>query len=382
MDLWRGLLVRAGMRMFKRLVPLVAAIGGFFLAMMLATNAARAEKRVALVVGNSNYQTVPQLPNPSRDATAVAKMFRDAGFDTVDTLINVGNLEFKRAIRKFETMADQADIAVVYYAGHGLEIGGVNYLIPVDARLASDRDAEDEAIPLERLVCSADGASGLRLIVLDACRDNPFVRVDAPGAQDRQPGGLGGSRQGRTHQHRYLIAYAAKAGSTADDGDGLHSPFTTAVLKNLTVPGLDVRLAFGRVRDEVLKIDRRAGRSRSSMGRWAAAISRWCRHRRWRGRRRPVTSRRIMSWFRRSARSGPGKCFLGTHPTGFYADLARAQIEALSRQGNVNLAALPQPPTPSREGADKRIAGVGPGERRDRSGRAADDLSGASRIHR
>ena len=163
--------------MFKRLVPLVAAIGGFFLAMMLATNAARAEKRVALVVGNSNYQTVPQLPNPSRDATAVAKMFRDAGFDTVDTLINVGNLEFKRAIRKFETIADQADIAVVYYAGHGLEIGGVNYLIPVDARLASDRDAEDEAIPLERLVSSADGAKRLRLIVLDACRDNPFVKA-------------------------------------------------------------------------------------------------------------------------------------------------------------------------------------------------------------
>jgi hypothetical protein len=87
---------------------------------------------------NSSYQSVPQLPNPSRDANSVAKMFRDAGFDTVDTLINVGNLEFKRAIRKFETIADQADIAVVYYAGHGLEISGVNYLIPIDARLASD----------------------------------------------------------------------------------------------------------------------------------------------------------------------------------------------------------------------------------------------------
>src|ERR1043165_1115341 len=133
MDLWRGPLARAGTRMFKRLVPLVAAIGGFFLAMMLATNAARAEKRVALVVGNSNYQTVPQLPNPCGDAAAVAKMFRDAGFDTVDTLINVGNLEFKRAIRKFEAIADQADIAVVYYAGHGLEISGINYLIPIDA---------------------------------------------------------------------------------------------------------------------------------------------------------------------------------------------------------------------------------------------------------
>ena len=99
-------------------------------------------------------------------------------------MLNVGNLDFKRAIRKFETTADQADIAVVYYAGHGLEISGTNYLIPVDARLASDRDADDEAIPLDRLVPSADGAKRLRLIVLDACRDNPFVRRHAPRAQD------------------------------------------------------------------------------------------------------------------------------------------------------------------------------------------------------
>src|SRR5207245_3386908 len=95
------------------------------------------------------------------------EMFKDAGFDSVDIQLNVGNLEFKRSIRKFEALADHADIAVVYYAGHGLEIGGTNYLIPVDARLASDRDADDEAIPLERLVSSADGAKRLRLIILD-----------------------------------------------------------------------------------------------------------------------------------------------------------------------------------------------------------------------
>jgi uncharacterized caspase-like protein len=110
--------------MFKRLVSLVAATGGFFLVMLLAADPVRAERRVALVVGNSSYQTVPQLPNPSRDATAIAKMFRDAGFDTVDIRLDVGNLDFKRAIRKFEASADQADIAVVYYAGHGPRSGG------------------------------------------------------------------------------------------------------------------------------------------------------------------------------------------------------------------------------------------------------------------
>src|ERR1700682_3393783 len=163
------------MTMIRRLVSMAAVIGGAILLMVLSPDPAWADKRVALIVGNSTYQTVPQLPNPARDASSVAKMFKDAGFDSVDVALNVGRLEVKRASRKFEATADQADIAVVYYAGHGLEIGGVNYLIPVDARLASDRDADDEAIQLERLVSSADGAKRLRLIILDACRDNPFV---------------------------------------------------------------------------------------------------------------------------------------------------------------------------------------------------------------
>ena len=126
--------------MIKRFVQLAAATGGAILAMAFASNAAWAEKRVALIIGNSSYQTVPQLPNPSRDATSVAKMFRDAGFDSVDIQLNVGNLEFKRAIRKFETTVDQADIAVVYYAGHGVQVDRENYLIPVDAKLERERD--------------------------------------------------------------------------------------------------------------------------------------------------------------------------------------------------------------------------------------------------
>jgi len=334
--------------MLKRLVSLVAAIGGFFLPMMLAADAARAEKRVALIVGNSTYQTVPQLANPSRDASAVAKMFRDAGFDTVDVQLNVGNLEFKRAIRKFEATADQADIAVVYYAGHGFEIGGVNYLIPVDARLASDRDADDEAIPLERLVPSADGAKRLRLIVLDACRDNPFVKLmrrERKMANRAVIAGLGKVEPTSTDT---LIAYAAKAGSTADDGDGQHSPFTTAVLKNLTIPGLDVRLAFGRVRDEVLRVtaSRQEPFVYGSLGGGnialvpAPAVAQEAP---------AVDVKADYELVQKIGSKRAWEVFLGTHPTGFYADLARAQIEALSNQGNVNLAALPQPPSQRRE---------------------------------
>ena len=315
--------------------------------MVLVPDAAwAADKRVALIVGNSTYQTVPQLPNPARDASAVVKMFKDAGFDSVDVQLNVGNLEFKRAIRKFEAAADQADIAVVYYAGHGIEIGGINYLIPVDARLASDRDADDEAIPLERLVSSADGAKRLRLVILDACRDNPFahtMRRERKVASRAVVAGLGKVEPTSTDT---LIAYAAKAGSTADDGLGQHSPFTTSLLKNLTVPGLDVRLAFGRVRDEVMKStgNRQEPFVYGSLGGGnislvpAPAVQ------------QEASVSDVKADYELVEKVGTAKAwqvFLGTHPKGFYADLARAQIERLNAQPNITLAALPPAPAPA-----------------------------------
>src|SRR5262245_21847048 len=353
-----GLCVRhrfsAELGMIKRLFSMLAMIGAAISSMAFASDPAWADKRVALVVGNSGNQTVPQLPNPSRDASSVAKMFRDAGFDSVDVKLDVGNLEFQRAIRRFETTADQADIAVIYYAGHGLEIGGTNYLIPVDARLASDRDADDEAIPLDRLVSSADGARRLRLIILDACRDNPFVssmrRERTKTASRAVIAGLGKVEPTSTDT---LIAYAAKAGSTADDGSGEHSPFTTAVLKNLTVPGLDVRLAFGRVRDEVLKAtgNRQEPFVYGSLGGGNIALV-------------PAPATRpeapisdVKADYELVQKIGSKRAwdvFLGTHPTGFYADLARAQIEAINAEAaKTQLAALPQQPpareTPTRE---------------------------------
>lgn len=321
--------------------------------MALACDAARAERRVALVVGNAGYQAVPQLANPARDAGSVARMFQDAGFETVDLQLNLGNLEFKRVIRKFETLADQSDIAIVYYAGHGVEIGGVNYLIPVDARLASDRDAEDEAIPLERLVSSADGAKRLRLIILDACRDNPFVatmRRERKSASRGVSAGLGRVEPTSTDT---LIAYAARAGSTAEDGDGDHSPFTTAILKNLTIPGLDVRLAFGRVRDDVLKITghRQEPFVYGALGGGSISLV-----------PPPITRQdtpvnEVKADFELVQKIGTKRAwevFLASHPTGFHADLARAEIERLDHPApaarpNITLTALPPAPSPGPE---------------------------------
>jgi hypothetical protein len=238
--------------MFSGFARTLVTIGATILSMVVFTNAAFADKRVALVIGNSSYQSVAQLPNPARDASSVAKLFQDAKFDVVETKLNLGIIEFKRTIRRFEDAADQADIAVIYYAGHGLEINGSNYLIPVDAKLANDRDAEDEAIPLDRVLASAGGAKKFRLIILDACRDNPFragMKKERRSAS-RGISTLGGVDLSSTTDT--LTAYAAKLGSVAEDGEGDHSPFTTALLKNLTVPGLDVRMAFGRIKKEVM----------------------------------------------------------------------------------------------------------------------------------
>jgi hypothetical protein len=220
---------------------------------LLAANAdAFAAKRVALVIGNSAYQNVAALPNPANDAASVADMFKKAGFDTVDLRRDVGSLDMRRALRDFYDKAASADIAVVYYAGHGIEVDGTNYMVPVDAVLRRDRDVDDEAVSLDRILESVEQAKQLRLIILDACRDNPFTKtmIRTTAARALTTRGLIAAEPTTSNT---LIAYAAKGGSTADDGSSGHSPFTNALLAHLTTPGLDVRQAFGEVRDDVLK---------------------------------------------------------------------------------------------------------------------------------
>jgi hypothetical protein len=220
-----------------------------FLVAALWPASAVAERKVALVVGNSTYTHVPKLANPINDAAAIAELFRRAGFEVVEAKNDLGSVDLKRVIRDFSTHVRNADIAVVYFAGHGIEIGGTNYLIPTDARLANDLDAEDEALPLDRVVRILEPAKRLRLVILDACRDNPFVKGMRRSVATRAVSR--GLAQVEPTTSDTLIAFAAKAGSVAEDGVGRHSPFTAALLKHMTVPGLDVRLALGRVRDEV-----------------------------------------------------------------------------------------------------------------------------------
>ena len=224
----------------------------FALGITLATQgSAFAERRIALVIGNGSYENAGVLANPTNDADAVADLFTKAGFDSVDRRRNLGVVEFKRAVREFVDRAASADVAVVYYSGHGLEIGGVNYLIPVDAKLTSVLDMEDEAVSLDRILVAAGHVKKLSLIILDACRENPFHPA-ADDAHVTRGVSMGLAGVGPTVADT-LIAFAAKAGSVSYDGDGRNSPFTTALLKYITQPGLDIRLALGKVRDDVLR---------------------------------------------------------------------------------------------------------------------------------
>src|SRR3979490_3080331 len=151
---------------------------GFFLAvaLLLVCQPAFAEKRVALVFGNSAYQNVAPLPNPANDSAVIAAGLKDAGFDVVDSRRELPALETRRALRDFADRARDADIAVVYYAGHGMEVDGTNYLIPVDAKLERDTDVYEERLSLERVLLAVEPAKQLRLVILDACRDNPFAK--------------------------------------------------------------------------------------------------------------------------------------------------------------------------------------------------------------
>jgi len=221
-----------------------------FFFVLSTTGQALAIKRVALVIGNSAYQRVPILANPANDSGAIALLFKRAGFDFVETEENLSISDMRRVVRDFSDKTQDADIAVIYYAGHGLEVGEINYLVPIDASLRRDIDVVDEAVSLDRLLQVMEPARNLRLVILDACRDNPFTKSMTRTMASRTINrGLARVEPATSDT---LVAFAVKAGLTAADGDGAHSPFTTALLRHLATPGLDVRLALGRVRDEVL----------------------------------------------------------------------------------------------------------------------------------
>ena len=311
--------------MRAKLLVLIAAILALP-AFLGAAPAAAQQKRVALVIGNSAYQNVAKLANPARDSGAIAKMFKDVGFNSVTIRQDLGVVDFKRALRDFADAVQDADVAVVYYAGHGIQVGDMNYMIPVDARLATEIDAQDEAVSLDRILMTLQSAKRLRLVLLDACRDNPFLsRMKVSSVTRAVTRGLARVEP----ENNSLVAYAAKNGQIARDGTGEHSPFTTALLKHLPVPGLDVRLALGRVRDDVLQStgNKQEPFVYGSLGGDAVSLA-------------PLTAapkleaaapsvKEDYTLAERIGTKQAWEAFLASHKDGLYAELARAQLAKL-----------------------------------------------------
>ncbi|MEM7427812.1 MAG: caspase domain-containing protein [Pseudomonadota bacterium] len=219
------------------------------LMLLVYSGLASAQEKVALVVGNSTYAHVTQLTNPRNDASDVAQSFERLGFEV--TLVNdLGFDAMRKVLRDFSNAAVGADMAVVFFAGHGMEIGNVNYLIPVDARLKTDKDVDFEAVPLDLVMRSVEDAKGLKLVILDACRNNPFSASMKMTSASRSVG-RGFARV--EPKSGTLVSYAAKGGTTADDGRGRNSPFTKALLEHIEQPGLEINFLFRKIRDQVLR---------------------------------------------------------------------------------------------------------------------------------
>lgn len=355
------------MRNLLRLCPLLLAA-----ALLFGTEPAFAAKRVALVIANSAYQHAPPLSNPVNDGSVMAKTLKDAGFDIVDSRHDLSAQDTRRVLREFADATRSADIAVVYYAGHGIEVEGSNYLIPVDARLERDTDVYDEALSLDRVLVAVEPAKQLRLVILDACRDNPFGRTMKRTIASR---GIGrGLAQVEPTSPNTLIAYSAKAGFTAQDGDGANSPFTVALSKHLTTPGLDVRRAFGFVRDEVLKStgNKQEPFVYGSLGgedvplvpvKVVAAA--------------PVANpqadiRRDYELALQVGNKAAWDAFLAQHPDGFYASLAKLQVEKIGAE-QAHAAAIEK--AKQAEAERDRLAALG--AQKDAQARAAADAKAA-----
>lgn len=355
------------MRNLLRLCPFLLAA-----ALLFGADPAFAGNRVALVIANSAYQHAPSLTNPVNDGAVMAKTLKEAGFDVVDFRHDLAALDTRRVLRDFADATRNADIAVVYYAGHGIEVEGSNYLIPVDARLERDTDVYDEALSLDRILVAVEPAKQLRLVILDACRDNPFGKTMKRTVASR---GIGrGLAQVEPTSPNTLIAYSAKAGFTAQDGDGANSPFTVALSKHLTRPGLDVRRAFGFVRDDVLKstgnkqepfVYGSLGGEDVSLVPVKVAVT------------APVANpqpdiRRDYELALQVGNKAAWDAFLAQHPDGFYASLAKLQVEKIGAE-QAHAAAIAK--AKQAEAERDRLAALG--AQKDAQAKAAADAKAA-----
>jgi TPR repeat protein len=214
--------------------------------------------KIALVLGLSDYATLPFLDNPKNDATDMARTLGGIGFKVTLGLDSTG-AELRQMLDDFAFRSETAELALIYYAGHGVEFKGENYMIPADADIKTNQDVIRQSISLKQLLATVERARKMRIVILDSCRNNPLGNLldvsaqpdgsVATGTVSRGSGGLAAVDPERGT----LVAYAAKDGQVALDGTGRNSPYASALMQKMAIPGLEISLMFRQVRDLVLK---------------------------------------------------------------------------------------------------------------------------------
>ncbi|WP_426418253.1 caspase family protein [Bradyrhizobium genosp. A] len=219
--------------------------------MALSVSAAKADRRVAFVVGNGAYRNVAQLPNPPIDAKAMASTLRNVGFEVIEGS-NLTRDQMTEKLLDFGRKAQGSDVAVFYYAGHGIAVSGSNYLLPVDADIKSEMDVKlGAAINIDLTLDQTMGDAKVKLVFLDACRDNPFAAKIKSNSATRSVNVQSGLAEMKSGEGT-LIAFATGPGQTALDGqEGNNSPFTRALIDNITKPGVEIQQAMTSVRAQV-----------------------------------------------------------------------------------------------------------------------------------
>lgn len=219
--------------------------------MALSVTVAKADRRVAFVVGNGFYKNVAQLPNPPIDAKAMASTLRNVGFEVIEGS-NLTRDQMTEKLLDFGRKAQGSDVAVFYYAGHGIAVSGSNYLLPVDADIKSEMDVKlGAAINIDLTLEQTMGDAKVKLVFLDACRDNPFAAKIKSNSATRSVNVQSGLAEMKSGEGT-LIAFATGPGQTALDGqEGNNSPFTRALIDNITKPGVEIQQAMTSVRAQV-----------------------------------------------------------------------------------------------------------------------------------
>lgn len=233
-----------------------------------SVESSHAQERIALVIGNSSYEHAAVLPNPKNDAVAIGDALEKVGFD-VRIDVDLDQRGMQAALRDFGLKAETADVALVYFAGHGIQVASQNYLLPVDAQLKRERDLIYEATPLSIVTAEVAQARKLGMVVLDSCRDNPLAENlrQSLGPVRSKLVGLGMARVEDVPPET-LIAFSTRFDQLAYDGAGELSPFTTALVKHIQEPGLELNLFFRKVRDTVLDLtaNRQEPRTMDALG--------------------------------------------------------------------------------------------------------------------